>query len=509
MRRTVIAALATMVLGIGLLSPPAAHAAANSYVVSGHPITAAPGMALLGDSCSTSGATPPTVNTFERDGGTLGSSALGWSITQADFEAGPVATLAGNPDTLNTYHVDVLAPAGTSGHAYARINWDADTWYIGWASVDVPASGWQVLDLVNRSYTWTLYDAGTTTTYESPFTVQAFVTGPGFQAISLGVLLGCGGEQFFVDRMVVGNAENSSSYDFEKKPPPPPPDTGHLMAHMEWSTNGKDVEVGEGLTIRYGQRVWMLGHGHLHFANGTNEWYSGQGTLYKQPATGDRTAAASGTFNATQYAGFPVAPKTNTIYQFTVAGHQGRPTAESKRVTVWVQPKVKAKIRDKNLVQGQTLAVRGRILPAAKRVKVTLQRKVGKKWTKLSTSRTKKRGRFDLATTVRQTGSWKVRVTVAATLDNAGTTTSERKVTVKRYVPPKKNPGPPKPPPPDPTPEVGGVSTPPPPPAPPEDAPKPPPRPTNTGRIAADADAGGVTGRVRAGAVEGESGAKP
>jgi hypothetical protein len=200
--------------------------------------------------------------------------------------------------------------------------------------------------------------------------------------------------------------------------------------------------------------------------------------------------ALNGAFSPTQYAALRVAPKSNTIYQFAVDAHAPHPATTSAPVTVWVQSKVKAKVIDKQLVEGQKLAVKGRILPAAKRVKVTLERRAGGSWKNLGSSKTKKGGWFDIATTARQPGRWKVRVTVATTGSNVGTTTKPVAVVVKKYVPPKKpKPGRPPKPPVDPTPEVSNVATP----TPTQvstQAPKPPPRPTSTGRVAV---AGGVT----------------
>lgn len=516
MRRTVIAALATMVLGIGLLSPPAAHAAANSYVVQGHPVSAQPGISEATYLCY-DGAPDVAATRLQRDGGTVGTSALGWQKTPAGSALGPRVALAGDPTTLSTFKVDVLAPSGTTGwvHVYFEDNGDG-TQYVqndGWAQVTIPASGsWQTLDVTNRTYEWDWWIDGVYQGQPTD-TVQGFAGDSGAIAqATFDVLLGCNGQPFYLDGLAVGHAAHQVSYDFEKAPVPH--DHGHLMSHMEWSTDGRTVQTGSALTIRYGQSLWMLGHSHVHYANGTNSWYSGIGTLTQTPAKGDPSIALRGAFDPTRYAALRVAPKRNTIYQFAVDAHAPHPAATSNPVSVFVQSKVKAKVLDKKLVEGQRLAVKGRILPAAKRVKVSLQRKAGDSWKNVASSRTEKGGWFDLSTPARKVGKWKVRIRVDSTGTNVGTTTKAVKVVVKKYVPPPKAPPqPPSQPYVDPTPEDTSVTTLPPPPAPPEDAPKPPPRPTNTGRIAADSVAGGiaggVAGRPGAGAGKGESGAKP
>ena len=492
MRRTLLAATATTALAVALLAPPPAQAAANSYVVQGHPITAAPGLALVGDTCA-GGGTPPTVTELELDGGAIGGSALGWSVNQAASEAGPAATLAGDPDLLSTFELSVHAPAGTTGHAYVRLDWDADTYYVGWSQLAVPAGGWWQFNLSDDSYSWFRYDAGTETSY-APATIQQFITGPGFTSAKLGALFGCGGEQFYVDRLVVANAENSSTYDFEKKPLPPPPPPApavqHHVAHLEWSTDGKEVHDGNSVTIRYGQSLWMLGHGHVHADSG-NIWYSGLGTLSAEATTASAPTLLRRAFDQTHYAAVKVAPAETTIYRFTADAHEGHAATSTDPVTVHVASRVRAKVRDRHLVEGQNLVVKGQVGPEVKGVKVTLQRKVGSKWLRLTTSKTRKGGKFTLTTRTRTPGTWKVRVKVATTSTNVGTTTGSAKVQVDRYIPPKPK-QPPPPPSNDSTPEsTAPVATP----VAPQvtsTAPVPPDRPTPTGRVEA---VGGAAGK--------------
>jgi hypothetical protein len=521
MRRTVIAALATLVLGIGLISPPAAQAASNAYVVKGHPVSAQPGISEATYLCY-DGAPDGAVTRLERDGGTVGTSALGWQKTPAGAALGPRVVLAGDPTTLNTFRVDVLAPSGTTGwvHVYFEDNGDGTEFVQndGWAQVTLPASGsWQTLDVTNRTYTWDWWIDGVYQGQPTD-TVQGFAGDSGAIAqATFDVLLGCNGQPFHLDGLAVRHAAHQVSYDFEKKVTDPVchvghvmpgcPDTvGHLKSHMEWSADGTTVQTGNAVTIRYGQSLWMLGHSHVHYADGTNSWYSGIGTLWQTPAKGDPSVALRGAFDPSKYAALKVAPKRNTIYTFAVDAHAPHPATTSNPLSVFVESRVKAKVLDKKLVEGQRLAVKGKILPAAKKVKVSLQRKTGDGWKTVVSSKTEKGGWFDLSTRARKVGKWKVRLQVDSTGTNVGTTTKTVKVVVKKYVPPPKAPSQPPPQQPDPTPEAANAITLPPPPPPPDDAPKPPPRPTNTGRIAAaDTVAGGVEGRVGTGIPKGEA----
>jgi hypothetical protein len=503
MRRTLLTGAATLTLAAGALVPTPATAAANNYVISGHPITAASGMLLVGDSCG--GGGQPTVTELERQGGTAGSGALGWRVNQADSEAGPAIELPGDPATLSAARVDVYAPTGTTGHVYAWFPETPTSYWVGWRSFSVPAGQWIQNDLTNVTYTWSLYSNGEwVSDTDSRWTIQDWADGAGATVARVGVLLGCGGEDFYVDRMFAANAQNSASYDFEPKPtpppPPPPPPHEHHKAHLEWMTADEVIRNSDSVTIRHGQSLWMLGHAHVHSDVG-NIWYTGVGSLYETPARGTRRLVLNGKFTPTQYAALKVKPKTNTIYEFSVDAHDNHPATESELVEVWVQSKVTADVVDKRLVQGQKLAVKGRIFPAAKRVQVTLQRKVGGRWKKLASSQTTKGGWFDIATPARQPGTWKVRVRVATTGANIGTTTRTAKVTVKKYVPPRKN-QPPPPPPVDSTPEVSTQVSTQQPTQVQDTAPQPPDRPLNTGRVAAAT-------AVAGGSVKGEAPTKP
>jgi hypothetical protein len=503
MRKTLLAATTTAVLAVGLLAPPTALAADATHVVVGHPITA-PGLRLIGDTCDGSPAPPPNVTFLERQGGTLGASALGWSVNQTASEAGPAVTIQGDPTTISTAEVDVFAPTGTSGDAYAWFPTGTNSYYVGWRSFDVPAGQWIPYDLVDVGYWWSYYENGSFV-FESQttWTIQDWAAGEGATVAEMGVLLGCGGEQFYVDRMVVANAANSATYDFEAKPTPPPPppvcypghvtpecpgpvDHRHHMAHLEWSTNGKDVKTGNSVSIRYGQSLWMLGHAHLHSDVSGDSWYSGVGALTSQLSAGSSVKTELGAFGPSQYAAVKESPERTTIYLFTARAQDGFPAVTSKEVTVYVQAKVRAKVLDRHLVEGQKLAVEGQITPGTRRVKVTLQRKVGGRWTSLTASRTRAGGKFNLTTQARSPGRWKLRVKVNTTSSNVGTVTRSATVKVDRYVPPKAKPKQKPPPAPvDNTPEVTAPVDTPEPTKVTTSAPTPPDRPTPTGRTAA------------------------
>lgn len=512
MRKTLITAISLALLALGLVAPPPALAADATYTVTGHPLTAA-GLSQQTYTCI-DGVPQVTPTLLERQGGTAGASALGWQVTPAGWTIGPRAVLAGDPYTLSKFEIDALAPTGTTGWAHVYFEDDGDGTQLsvndGWVNLTLPASGsWQHLDLSQLTYTW---DWWVDDIYQGQYsdTIQGFAGDSGaISQATFDVVLGCGGEQFFLDRLMIAHAVNSVSYDFEAKPVPPvvchpghvtpecpaPVDHKHHMAHLEWSTTGKDVQVGNAVTIRYGESVWMLGHAHVHSDLNGDSWYSGVGNLTSQLQAGSSVTTESGAFGPSQYAAVKETPERTTIYRFTAAAQDGFPAVTSKEVTVYVQAKVRARVLDKHLVQGQKLAVKGKITPGTKRVKVTLQRRAGGRWTSLTASRTGAGGKFSLTTSARTPGKWKLRVKVNTTSSNVGTVTRSATVKVDRYVPPKPRPQQPPPPPSvDPTPEVTA----------PVDtteptkltasAPTPPDRPTPTGRISAGGSTRSVAG---------------
>ena len=224
-------------------------------------------------------------------------------------------------------------------------------------------------------------------------------------------------------------------------------------------------------------------HGHLHAATG-NVWYSGLGTLSAERTKGSAPSPLRGAFDPTHYAALKVAPTENTIYRFTADPHEGHAATISDPVTVRVQSRVRAKLLDRHLIEGQKLAVKGKVGPEVKGVKVTLQRKLGSRWKNLTASQTGRGGKFTLTTKASNPGTWKLRVKVATTSTNVGTKTGSARVRVDRYVPPKPKQGPPSPPV-DNTPEVTADVETPEPPKVTSTAPTPPDRPTPTGRTVA------------------------
>ncbi|WP_107764293.1 hypothetical protein [Nocardioides terrigena] len=431
MRRVVVLGVAAL-LPLTLLAPPA-HAAETAYVVAGHAALATtPNLRLVGDSC-TSVVSPPLQYNLAQASGTLGSHALGWQLGSTGYEVGPVA-FTPEPASLGAFEVDLLAPGGSSrGHVFARYYQDADTYWQGWAPLTASTTTWQRYNLLGVQLTWSQYDQGAfVQTWPGTYTVPGFTQflGNG-NGVELGVLMGCDGEAFYADRLRVGSAATSSSYDLDGAP---------SMAHLEWSTDGETVRDGAGFIAGFQQKFWMLGHSHGH-AGAVPEYYTGPGTLWSRTwGQTDFVRVADGTFDAQYYAGFAVRPSRRTEYWFSATGSPVYEGSQSETVVVDVAARIKARLLDARITEGQRITVVGRIKPGNKGTTTWLQRRVGRQWRTLDKSKTRSGGKFTLTAKAGHPGRWNVRVVVGSGKGNVGALTRSARVRVDRYVPPKKKP---------------------------------------------------------------------
>jgi hypothetical protein len=447
-RKIVSVLLGALLLATSLAAPAAARDTVT--VVRGHDLDT-PNMLLFQDRCSTFATeVPPAATQYMRRGGTRGTHAIGWQYDLDDWEVGPTAVVL-EPTTLTRFTVDVHSPTGRArGHVVAlyvdSTPGYTNGYWVGFASLDHDASGWTRYSLADRVLSWS-YRSGPDSEFNAhSATIRDFTAQRGGDGATLvGVALGCEGEQFFVDRLVVGDATDTTTYDFEGMA---------TMSHLEWSTDpeGKVVKNRPRFTVDLGQKFWMLGHSHS-----PDFVFEGRGSLWAKPYGRQKfVKLATSTFSPRFYAGFRVWSDRRAVFRFLGEGNAIFDTSSSETVTVDVRARVRASVVDKKLVQGQRLAVQGEVLPRAKGRRVFLERRVDGRWVTLDRGRTRAKGVFGLDTVARTPGTWVIRVRVASGKGNVGNETSTRTVTVKRYVPPPSNPGPP---PPDPTPEADPIVT--------------------------------------------------
>lgn len=419
-KKFLVVLVATMV-SLGVMSPPA-QAANTNVTVTSFPSS----LTLFTGRCDTPGNVP-TPTPLVISPGAIGGYGQGWDFAQSGNMAGPIAYWP-NAENLNLIEFDLYSPNTATGYGFAII-YAAQGRYEGFTSQITNNGGWGPAWQINPAsvnFTWTFYPAngGAASSGGTDTIVGRAVNG---NPIRVGVMMGCNGNPYYIDNLILGGGGNTTTYNFERR---------GAMAHMEWSTDNKKVIEGSRLVTKYGQTFWMLGHSHGHSAAGA-EWYDGLGTLWvKNYGSSQWVKAGAGEFYDIYYASFRRTATKRAQYFFSTTGSSVFHPSNSGIVTVEVNARVRSKVIDKKVRVGQKITVKGAITPGNKGVKLTLQRKVGKKWKKIGTAKTKGGGKFKISGKATKKGTWTVRVKVASGKGNLGTTTNSAKVKVT----PKPNP---------------------------------------------------------------------
>jgi len=124
---------------------------------------------------------------------------------------------------------------------------------------------------------------------------------------------------------------------------------------------------------------------------------------------------------------------TETLTPFVASPSTGgTAAAASNPVPVDVAAKVRVPTRSVDVLAGQPVQVRGRVLPGATGRKVALQARQNGSWHTLATARTKAGGRFVLRYAAASTGEEPIRVRFAGDRLNGRSTTQAGRMTVFR-----------------------------------------------------------------------------
>jgi hypothetical protein len=425
-RKFLAVALGSTLMSTVLVAPATAD---TTTVLDGHDEIAAE-MFVFRDRCSSSTSNPPQPTAYGIKSGSIGTHSLGWQYPFTDYEVGALGWVP-RPASLTVFTGDMLVPDGAgTGHTVA-IYYD-DTpgytggYWIGWRGLTWSTDEWATYNSANGARDWFYYNEnGALADQDSGLNIRDFAESRGGDGGGawVGGLLGCDGERLFQDRLRLGRSGAVETFDFEGR---------SSRAHLEWSTDGRTVKDGR-LTLKYGQKVWMLGHMHGR----DNTYFTGKGTMYAKAYGSSRyRPVATHGYDPRYYAAFRMAPKRETTYRFASGGNDIYDSGTSETITVKVRAAVRGKVQDKTLRQGQNLVVKGKLRPGNKGAKLRLERKVGGHWKTLTLDRTGRGGKFTVSTRATQPGKWKVRVKVANGKGNLGNKTRPVKVTVKKRVPP-------------------------------------------------------------------------
>ncbi len=140
--------------------------------------------------------------------------------------------------------VDVHAPFGTSGVAYAGYQEATDRgtqqYWVGRADVSVAGGTWQRVDATGLSYAWAKIDLTTgqrVAAGPAAATVASFAARSGGGGGFYSVGFGCDGAAFTIDRLQVGAAGGVRTYDIEGMP------SRTTIAGPARVAEGKDVRL--------------------------------------------------------------------------------------------------------------------------------------------------------------------------------------------------------------------------------------------------------------------------
>lgn len=123
---------------------------------------------------------------------------------------------------------------------------------------------------------------------------------------------------------------------------------------------------------------------------------------------------------------------SGSLTPFLASGSTGGTAATSNPVPVDVAARVRVPARTVNVLAGQAVQVRGRLLPAVKSRKVALEALQNGSWHTLATARTKPAGRFALRYVAASAGQQVIRVRFAGDRFNDRSTASAGRMTVFR-----------------------------------------------------------------------------
>ena len=431
-----VAALA-LVLIINPVAPPAS--AANTVVeVPGHAGLPGAGLWYVAQRCDNLFAGPNSqfLETPVMDRGARGTHALGWQYPTTGNEVGVLAHVP-NPRSLSVIetHIRGASGPGVTGHALAvyddsSANFTGARW-IGLSQATVNVAGWARGDAGNWDLTWYWY-AANGAVLDGPYTLTvaelANARGTDGSGAYVGFAMGCDGQQFFMDGLTVGNGANSVTYDYEGLP---------SASRLQWWTGNK-VRNGD-FAVGYGSKFWMLGDS---YDARTGAFFVGAGTFFERRyGSTNFVPVKTAGFDLDSYAAYKASPKRQTTYWFGTDGSNAYEGSAANTVTVKVASGVSGRLKDDTLRPGQRAVVTGRLKPANRGVKVSLQRRLGNGWTTVSTTRSHAGGAFVIGVTARSPGTMVLRLSIAKGKGNLGTKTNSVTVTVK----PRPRPDPPGP----------------------------------------------------------------
>lgn len=382
-------------------------------------------LALVGRSCSNplqlASNDPPIrlrIN-YTDDPEALGQRVHGFQLGQDDA-VGPWAATE-TPKT-STFSMRVKPEDGTTSGlviaSYAAPGDTSGTW-LGTAPITATGTEWRTITGTDALLSWHRFDNATG--MWSPAgnaTVATFADGHdgdgsgGGGVAFLGFAFGCDGNRFSYDGLKVGPLGEVTTHDFE----------GVRTATL--------IDTSAS-TITAGRRVTLGGAPDETVSRFTGVELTLEARPFGEPEFAPVGTAVSTSNETLVWAELAKRPLVSTEYRWVLPDSSTTEGSVSPVALVKVRTAVTSAIADSTLSKGQKLVVKGQTTPRKARVATTLQRKRDGRWRTLDTGRTRSDGSYGFAYPATSTGTWRVRVLVAASSGNLAGTSPERTATIR------------------------------------------------------------------------------
>lgn len=324
-----------------------------------------------------------------------GARVHGWIPEGPGWEQGVNAPIT-RPTDSTVFQMEVYSPTGRiSGHAVAAYYPPDGTVWVGQAAIDRDTgTGWYLLDASRPNFVWTQYRDGDYVGDGGTAQLAAFAESHGGDGdgARLGFTLGCDGDPFYFDNLVVGPAGESRIYDFEG-----------YRTRLQVTPEDKCSLSMTKLPMR--QSV----SGSLAWQSRTGKWFglSGRVDIKAKGASFPLDRATTGAKGAWKSV-FTVKRPVKVVARFD--GDADDNPTQSAAELVRSYPKIEFnKGGDRSVRVGQKLIVSGRIAPAARHRFTTLlthydRRKGWDQMRSQGAGRTDSKGRFRIQVTARRVG---------------------------------------------------------------------------------------------------------
>jgi len=322
-----------------------------------------------------------------------------------------------DPDELSVLRIAVGA-VGSSAGGVAVANFappgDTGRWWGLSAGSTVSGGAWRTVEAGSLDLTWTHYNAegvldGGPTTAKIP----AFASEQGAETMRVGFAFGCGGSDFWLDKLQVKTSGKMHTWDFEEF---------QTVAGLAVGSRARATVVRPSAKVRL--------TADLRTAVGKDP-VAGEILLERRSGSkGPFRLFKRGELKASGTVTFASKVRRPSSFRVRYAGSTDFGSDRSATVLVKVRPKVTAQLGSRVVRRGSAFVVHGRVRPGHA-AGIRLQRQVGKSWSTVKRMTAKKDGMFRLVAVSNSLGKSRWRVIAPAGRGYASATSAIMVLTTK------------------------------------------------------------------------------